>query len=536
MAPGYVAMKIFLLAFLAALFTSVLSAQGESGTCMAHGQVVSSQGGSPVSDATITIYPVLPPGSSIKVKSTQDGSFSTEFVVSGFYTVNVNHPDFADAEFISTKLKRRRSKIATRCETEFLLELDPPSSLSGSVVDEKGHAVPNAQVELFADSIRDGQKNVVGMGQGRTDQRGNYAITRLASGTYFISVTPPPAASTPTVRGLHDAYATTYYPQATTRSAAGAVWIPAGLSLNNINVTLRKQPTMDLTGHITNRAAKGSVMLFDYRDGRLREGRVDKEGRFSYPDLPLGAYKLEAVGEIGDDVLERTLEITVGATSPTHLTFDLAHEVDLSARIVTLGDGKDLDLSKVKITLLPVSTNTTGFVNGRIPNAFASVKGEAKLRGFAERSYRVSVTGLPKPWFLRDVRTGLSDSQVFEFKAADAMTGGIEIVLSDRGAVIHGVVEDSHRSPVVGAIVVAIPQSGDLKSKFHLHKFIHTGMHGEYLIDGLAPGEYEVVAYQAVEPGYWMIPASTPPSIGKRRILKLGERQSENIAFREGEF
>ena len=108
------------------------------------------------------------------------------------------------------------------------LRIEPDASIVGSVLDEAGEPVRDAQVTLFAAPAPESEMNLAPRGplQVRTtDDLGHYELSGLEPGAYRVSVSAKPwyaaaprpqrGSASPTSSALDVVYATTWYPGAT---------------------------------------------------------------------------------------------------------------------------------------------------------------------------------------------------------------------------------------------------------------------------------------------------------------------------------
>jgi Carboxypeptidase regulatory-like domain len=89
----------------------------------------------------------------------------------------------------------------------------------------------------------------------------------------------------------------------------------------------------------------------------------------------------------------------------------------------------------------------------------------------------------------------------YEFKPGQNLTG-IEILLSDRATTLAGTVQDDRERPIGDYTVVAF--ATDSAKWGYRTRFVRSArpdQNGKFLIKGLPPGAYQVVAVEYLEPG-----------------------------------
>jgi hypothetical protein len=78
----------------------------------------------------------------------------------------------------------------------------------------------------------------------------------------------------------------------------------------------------------------------------------------------------------------------------------------------------------------------------------------------------------------------------------------VEIVLAHDAGKLDGVALDADDKPAPGATVVLVPETR-LRSHPDLFEQCESDQYGRFTIDGIAPGNYKVFAWDDVEPGMW---------------------------------
>ncbi len=137
-------------------------------------------------------------------------------------------------------------------------------------------------------------------------------------------------------------------------------------------------------------------------------------------------------------------------------------------------------------------------------------------------------------WFLKSVAVDGKDitDDGYEFKPGQNLTG-IEILLSDRVTTLAGTVQDDRERPIGDYTVVAF--ATDSAKWGYRTRFVRAArpdQNGTFLITGLPPGAYQVVAVEYLEPGDETDPARLEnwPTTGASVTLDDGEARS--IALR----
>jgi hypothetical protein len=99
----------------------------------------------------------------------------------------------------------------------------------------------------------------------------------------------------------------------------------------------------------------------------------------------------------------------------------------------------------------------------------------------------------------------------------------LDVVVSAKGAGIEGTVVDGVGKPVGDATVVTVPSSGKL-GRPDAYQFGRTDENGHFLLRGMNPGEFLVLAFEEMQEDY-----RTP------EFVKKYEGNGEKVELEEGE-
>jgi hypothetical protein len=203
------------------------------------GVVVSAQSGAPLSQARVFLVGRNPRGNGSALTQ-EDGRFEFTGIPSGKYSLQGVRRGYISAAYEQHEQYSTAIVTGAGIDTENLkLRLVPMAALAGSVLDESGEPVRNAQVHLYVESHGNGTTRVTSASIDSTDDRGTFEFAPLAPGKYFISVTAtpwyvvhlgagqpvPPANADPS---LDVAYPITFYGGSTDSDGAEPITVQAG--------------------------------------------------------------------------------------------------------------------------------------------------------------------------------------------------------------------------------------------------------------------------------------------------------------------
>jgi hypothetical protein len=111
--------------------------------------------------------------------------------------------------------------------------------------------------------------------------------------------------------------------------------------------------------------------------------------------------------------------------------------------------------------------------------------------------YRLRVT-FPQPeMYVKDARLGSVDVLNEPLLISGPVSDTLDILLSPKSGQIDGTLVNERAQPVAGTQTVLIPDR--LLDRVELYKTAVTDQNGHFTIRGIAPGEYKVFAWEAIE-------------------------------------
>jgi hypothetical protein len=156
------------------------------------------------------------------------------------------------------------------------------------------------------------------------------------------------------------------------------------------------------------------------------------------------------------------------------------------------------------------------------PSSPVKPDGSFGIENLAPDTYDVNVSGLPAGYYLKSA--SLSGQDVLDSGLTIAGgTAKLELVVSPAGAQVEGVVADAKQEPAKAATVVLVPEAAR-QYRRALFKTASTDQNGHYSIQGIAPGDYTIYAFEDLPPGAFQDPD----------FMKSFERSAQSLTVREG--
>jgi hypothetical protein len=137
--------------------------------------------------------------------------------------------------------------------------------------------------------------------------------------------------------------------------------------------------------------------------------------------------------------------------------------------------------------------------------------------------YGLTLRRVPPRLYVKSLKLGPTEILNSRLQI-DGQTGPLEIVLSANGGKASGRVLDATSRPVVGSRVVLVPAPSP-RTRLDLYKTAITDSSGRWEVEGIAPGEYRIFAWEEIEADAWQ----------DAEVLRLYETQGRRLTVYEGE-
>jgi protocatechuate 3,4-dioxygenase beta subunit len=413
-------------------------------------------GGGPVAGTWVrAILRARPDGVAARARSLADGSFRL-WVAPGNLDLFAQADGYADAW---------RRSAAPAHSVEILLT--PGSSLSGRVVDVgTGRAVPGARVstvlhlkESDPDSLSGTRVTAV------ADDDGRFRFTRLAPGRY------KPAATSPGGYG----------------EARESVLLGLGQSADGVVIGLH--PAQSVSGRVVvagddTPCAEGLVYL-DQVDGiQLRREVIDADGRVSFGGILPGRYRV-SVTCAGIDAASAHPDVVVAADAPPAEQRWIVGDRKATIRgTVRSASGAPVAHATVWVEARAREGGQPAGWNG---STSSDLDGTFQLRRIRGGTYELKALSPDQPTTTDPVVVTVSEGEV--------ATADIRL---DAGGDVAGEVVDERGQPVADMLVQAERTGERIKGEILMGGGGHeslTGQDGSFLLRGLRPGSYRLMAW-----------------------------------------
>jgi hypothetical protein len=545
------------------------SAQTSAGA-LVEGLVIKDSGSEPVKKALIELIAEnQATGGDYTAITGADGTFRISGILPGRYRLIAERTGFVEMEKHHPRSSGRLLTLTAGQELkDVVIRLQATSAIDGRVTDEDGDALADAQVAVLRRTFARGRSHWEQIGAERTNDLGEYRIAGLPAGQYYISVTPPPdfkslieaASNAPAVEPKEQAggqecpprshfgaerpaitsYITTYYPGVKDRAQAATVQLREGEDFP-ANFSLTPSPSVTIHGSI-GRVAPGASAAVGMRasdfNSALNGAEVHKDGSFEIRDVSPGTYTLLATvtGTASQTLLARqTIEVGQEDITELHLTPQPGGEIRGRLRLENDGLAAKSDFSQFFLVLRPADGDedvASAFALGDSYSDSAPVASDGSFAWHNVPPGRYFVVlaadGAASPdWFLKSVVAGGRESSEVGINV-NGGTIALDVVASSDGGLVNGLVGNHKSEPVLNATVVLVPEER-FRSRSDRYKTTVTDQSGSFVLHGIPPGSYMLLAWETLEGEQYYDPEFLKSFEGRGRALRIAEGERANI-------
>ena len=549
-------MKSALTAFTLVAATALVVAQepaagGPKATASIAGRVVAATTGRPIRGATMTLLSWEVMRVAKRVATDEEGRFEFTGLVPGRYQLSSSATGFVAVEFGGAPVTGRSGEgrpIDVREGERFDkadFSLRRPGAIEGRLLDEFGDPAPDLQVQIATVEFVAGRHRLMPVASpvNATDDRGAFRVAGLAPGNYFLTA---PWTQSAERDGAAVPFAPTLYPGTTELASAQPIRVGVSEDTAGITLSLIPAPMARVSGRMIDAAgqpAVGGVMLnlSDRSGGALivpvrTSSRAD--GSFMFTGVPPGSYVIQGFGrQVGTGGNLGASEfgwtpVTVDGVDITGLTVGVRQGPAAHGRIVLEDDDGTLNPGQVHISGRPVEFDSAPLVGGPSPSDMRP-DWTFEVRNLS--GFRVLQADVASPdWALKRILLDGRDvtDTAHDFREKDV--DGLEVVLTKRASSVRGRVTDRDGRPV-GNYSIVVFASDESRWKYP-SRFIAMGrpnQDGGFLVRGLPPEDYLVVAIPPVQGTTWQDPEFLATLRGRATAVTLaeGEEQTLDLKF-----
>jgi protocatechuate 3,4-dioxygenase beta subunit len=413
------------------------------------------------------------------------------------------------------------------------MELIPGAAVTGHVVDEDGDPLTNCNIQPHA--AKDFNQGIAMMHNSVARDDGSYRIYGIPPGKYTITAQctdavfqprplsegpdPPPSA----------AYPMQFYPAASDIQSAQIVDLLPGTEKSGVDFQIRPVPVTHIHGTLVAGSAdwRGrdnlQIQLAPFDPRALRSmfaggAQIDpKDGTFEFRQVFPGSYRVVVYSQDFSarpgppDASNRVGAIARVdvANKPIELSLQLHRAVDISGTVeIERSNNAAEPLTSGQINIQLTSENQFG--PGPTPTQ-VNDDGTFTIKSVSPGEWRIRLNGPAA--FAKSVRLGADDVTNQPLDLTSGSAGPLHIVVSNNTATVRGT------APAGRMLFAARIDDDDFN--FGWQQGTQVDPSGQFVMPGLAPGKYRIVAGEIGGP--------MPEEGGQEVIVAEGETATIDI-------
>ncbi len=538
------------------------------------GKVLNAITGEPVRKATVSLQPAGGQqgggGQTRGLSAATDnaGAFVFENVNPGNYRLSGEKTGFIRSNFGGRGAGAIGSQLAIAAGTEkadVIVRITPQGIVSGRILDEDGEPMEGVSIQLLRPQYFASQRRIMGAAGNQSNDRGEFRITNVAPGKYYLLIQRINNSNMPLQQGKEEfGYPKLFFPGVETIEHAQRVEVGAGQEVANLQMALRKVRVYRVRGHVPGIAAPaaqqpgaqgggrrggGNGMVIQLRpDGGSSEmmgpgfgpgmggGQVRADGSFEIAGVSPGAYKLtlSSFGE-GRPKVVGSLKLSVGNDNVDGIVLAPSPLVSFQGKIVVEGDKTAVNMKSVRVQLMSTDMGGMGFN----PPIEVAADGSFAAAELSQDKYRITVTPGAAA-YVKAITVGGQNILDTAFDLSGGGGGAMEVLLSTKIATINGTVEKQKQDDAPGSVVIVkVGPNSELtllSSASGQSALARVDESGKFSIANLPPGEYKLIAFEEVD----LVTASDPEFLKKfedrAATVKIGEGESKSATLKQIRF
>ena len=500
-----------------------LPTPNQTGKASIEGSVMDAITHEPVKKATVMLNGQV----GLSAVTDASGHFAFRQLPAGQYTIQANSEKYPFSQFsFEARQFLSISLAADEQKQDISVSLTPGASVRGRIVDDEGNPMSGCNVTAMQFRDRGMGRTLQQSGSSQIDEKGEYRISNLPSGKYYIqarcfkTIPLPHAfvrrASIMDVPRL--TYAPLFYPGAADPVSAAKVQTSPGADISGIDFRMAPARGVTVRGHAGPAADRNIQLSLTPKDPTLREFRTQgarvnsSTGEFQIQNVLPGSYDLVATAAEEGHSYFAKVSVEVGDVPLDPIDLTLAVAPTVSGTISIDGDSK-MPMNSMRVVMSPLEGRS---MMGPPPQAEVQSDGTFLVNSVMPGRWRLNVNGIPG--YVKSVRQGDQEVSAWDLETGSS-SSQLKIVVGTK----YAQVEAALAAPAAGGEPITgflLPASGDpnFSQNFQVNPQGPSAM-------SVPPGRYYACAFQAVQPGMLM---------QNRALRKALESHCETVEAPEG--
>jgi protocatechuate 3,4-dioxygenase beta subunit len=480
------------------------------------GTVIDHRSGHPLADVTVTIRAPEqnePSQSSrpLVYVTSGDGRFAFDKLPPGKYTLGAEARGFDEQGFREYENYSTGIAVGPGLDSEHIaFPLIASGSISGTVVDEEGEPVRQAQISLFHKRVSSGKSRIILRNNLTIDSSGSFHFGHLPPGTYFVAVQAHPwYAESGAGSDLDAAYPITYYAGTEDPAAASPITVTEGSSAT---IQIALHPVRALHVQLSETEARTSPNIYQEGPGgyplSVSSSMSVSGSHAEISGVPPGRYSLmlQIMKEGEFHVLGRR---RLNVTGDGIVAAEEVARVSLAGQIVFEGNARAP--GDVGIVFQKADQYTA--TNARIAKDGSFTVQENALE---PGSYEIQLSNAPG-LYLKSIKAKGADFSAGQLEIPDGASVQLSLVAANGLMDVKGIaLKDTKSFP--GAMVLLVPQ--DL-NRTDLIRRDQSDSDGTFTLYNVAPGNYTLIAIEDGRDLAYAEPSVIKPYLSQGRAVNV---------------
>jgi hypothetical protein len=503
------------------------------------------------------------------VLTDSQGRFAIRDLDAGAYRVSVGANGFAKQEYGQRSSGGQGTPVNLNSgqTVDIGIPLTPAGSVSGRIRDNRGQPAVGIQVQVLKPTyLANGQRNFQSAGSSRTDDRGEYRLFWITPGRYFVMAS---SGANPNVGALisspnemaGDGIAPTFYPGSLDISQAATIDVKPGADIGGVDVIVNRQPSYRVRGRVVDSrngqvptavnialntplltggtSISNSVVSYDPRDGTFELRDVSPGPHTIRATLPISSNNVTPAnaGTVSASGQLVSGQVALNVMSDMDgIVVNLSPGVSISGRLTLEGPdvpgipGKG-NLAPYRVQLRPLPSAIFSTAGGQQPQSQpTSADGVFRIDIVLPGEYVIAVAPLPGDVYVKQARFNQNDvlNKPMQFSSSDS--GTLEVLISSLGGQINGTVTDDRKRGIPNTQAVLIPDRQ--RDRIDLYKTATSDSNGLFTLRGVAPGDYHLFAWEAIDPYAYFDPDVLKQFESNGAPVHIAESAKESVDVR----
>jgi hypothetical protein len=489
------------------------------------GTVVNSLTGEAVRGAVVAITAGQTSGQiALSTLSDNSGRFQFDGLTEGRAFISALKPGFGNQ--LRGQLDRASVQI-TRNVAPVLLMMFPSGTIFGRLTGSDEQPLEGFLLHVIAKQRVSGKQQWISIpSQATTDDNGNFRIAGLPADTYYLQVAQN-QETTLSRRGVpnprEQGYAAFFYPGVADSSSATPIEVTGGREVE-ANFSIAAEPLYEVSGIVSAQENLNSPIMFSRKAGDgsdFVQNAMAQDSRFQIK-LPAGSFRV--TGSTAAGIQLTASGVVVSSDNPS-LSVALALAAGIRVALQREG-GSGTSPRNASEQPGSIGMNLQLVRAGGRPEMGVYWWAPGQSDGFQDVApgvYTVQANGPTGMWYVKSLRSGGIDLLSEDLTVMEgAQPQPIEVTLRDDAASVRGTVTPA--DDMAAATVLLIQPRGTR----NLVK-VGAASQGKFEIDGVAPGDYLLLAVDGVDHLEYENPEVLNPYLSKAEHISLQPHGMANV-------